>query len=284
VVLRRSIPLAVASLVAGTLAACGGGGSHPPAKLAITLSGAGKAAKYTVPASVKGGVVEVRFHNAVPGGPHAAQLLRVDGSHTPPEALKALGGKKIPAWLHAEGGVGPIPSSTTSTAIRNLRRGSYLVADVGGPPSGIPPYAAFKVGNGKPGKLPHARSTVDAVKVREHRYAWKLSGAPLKAGANQVHFKSGGADALHFLGVFKVTGNPSYAAILKGLSANGPPPKFVDPRSFFATAVLDGGKSEVTRIQLSAGPGEYVLFCPLTDREGGKPHFAEGLLKRVRVK
>jgi hypothetical protein len=27
-----------------------------------------------------------------------------------------------------------------------------------------------------------------------------------------------------------------------------------------------------------------VLFCPLADRDGGKPHFEEGLLKTVDVK
>jgi hypothetical protein len=280
----RSIPPAVALLVAAVLAGCGGGGSRKPAALSITLSASGKAAKFTVPASVKGGIVEVTFRNQVPGGPHAAQLLRVEGSHTGAEALKAVTGKKVPAWVHAEGGVGPIPPSTTATAIRNLRAGGYLVADLGGPAQGPPAYAAFKVGKGKPSKLPHARSTVDAAKTSEHHYVWKLSGAPLKAGTNQVHFKSGGVDALHFLGVLKVTGNPSYGAILTALSSNRPPPKFVDRSSFFNTAVLDGGKSEVTQVQLRGGPGEYVLYCPLTDREGGKPHFAEGLLKRVRVK
>ena len=65
---------------------------------------------------------------------------------------------------------------------------------------------------------------------------------------------------------------------------NGPPPKFLDQKSFTSTSVLDGtNKSEVTQLSL-ARPGKYVLFCPLTDRDGGKPHLAEGLLTTVNVK
>jgi hypothetical protein len=39
----------------------------------------------------------------------------------------------------------------------------------------------------------------------------------------------------------------------------------------------------VTKLELSK-PGRYVLFCPLTDREGGKSHDQEGLLTTVEVK
>ena len=70
---------------------------------------------------------------------------------------------------------------------------------------------------------------------------------------------------------------------MKALSSNGPPPSFVDQKSFTNTSVLDGGKSEVTTFDLSK-PGTYVLFCPFTDREGGKEHFKEGLLTTVTVK
>jgi hypothetical protein len=47
--------------------------------------------------------------------------------------------------------------------------------------------------------------------------------------------------------------------------------------------VLDGGKSLTTQFTLSR-PGTYIFFCHLTDRDGGKPRFAEGLLTTVTVK
>ena len=94
---------------------------------------------------------------------------------------------------------------------------------------------------------------------------------------------SKGKQAIHLILAFRVTGNPSKADILKSLKTNGKPPKFVDQSSFVGTAVIDGGKSQVTPLALSK-PGKYVLFCPLSDRDGGKPHFAEGLLTTVNVK
>ena len=50
-----------------------------------------------------------------------------------------------------------------------------------------------------------------------------------------------------------------------------------------AHAVLDGGLSQTTPLLLNK-TGKYVLFCPLTDRNGGKPHFEEGMLTTVDVR
>jgi hypothetical protein len=55
----------------------------------------------------------------------------------------------------------------------------------------------------------------------------------------------------------------------------------VDQASRVDTAALDGGKSLTTALTLT--PGQYVVFCPLTDRDGGKPHFLEGMLKKVTI-
>jgi hypothetical protein len=125
---------------------------------------------------------------------------------------------------------------------------------------------------------------VDAASTGKDRYEWKISGS-LKSGTNAITFKSGGKDALHFVGAFRVTGNPSLAEIKKFLASqqNGPPPKFVDQSTFDSTAILDGGKEQTTPLRLSK-PGTYVLFCPLTDRDGGKSHDQEGLLKKIEVK
>jgi hypothetical protein len=57
----------------------------------------------------------------------------------------------------------------------------------------------------------------------------------------------------------------------------------VDTSEAQSTAIVDGGASQTTTIDLKK-PGQYILFCPLTDRDGGKPHFQEGLLKVLTVK
>ena len=69
---------------------------------------------------------------------------------------------------------------------------------------------------------------------------------------------------------------------MKALKSNAPPP-FGDPSSFTTTAVLDGGLAQTTPLKFTK-PGKYVLFCPLSDRDGGKPHFEQGLVTTVDVK
>jgi hypothetical protein len=279
--------LAVAAL---TLAACGDkrkAAKATPTKLAVTITEAGKSGKYTLPATVAGGLVTLTATNHG-SAPHAAQLVRIEGGHTGQEALKiiASNSNKTPAWMRAQGGLGTIPPGGTQSAAVNLPAGKYIVADLGGGPnsSGPPGFAEFKVSGGATGALPTTPTTVDAAKIGEHKYEWKLSGAPLKAGTDTVTFKSGGKDALHLIASFRVIGNPSKAEIVKALgSQNGPPPKFVDQSSFSNTAALDGGLSQTTTLELSK-PGRYVLFCPLTDREGGKSHDQEGLVTTVDVK
>ena len=58
---------------------------------------------------------------------------------------------------------------------------------------------------------------------------------------------------------------------------SGPPPSYIEFEEAQSTAILDGGKSQTTTFDLKK-PGKYIFFCPLTDRDGGKPHDQEGLL------
>jgi hypothetical protein len=274
------LPVAVLAL-----AACGGSDkASKPTKAAITISPAGKSTKYTVPQSIKGGFVELTVTNQAKD-PQTAQLVKIEGDHTAAEALKVVNSEsdKVPDWVRGEGGVTAGPGKSAKGTL-NLPEGRYLVTGMGGPGSEAPPgHAELTVTKGKNGDLPSTPTTIDAASTGKDKFEWKLSGDPLKVGANDITFKSGGDDALHFIGVFRVTGNPSQAEILKALKSNGPPPKFLDTSSFDTTAVLDGGLSQTTPININK-PGKWVLFCPLADRDGGKPHFEEGLLKTVDVK
>jgi hypothetical protein len=285
---RAGLLLAVVVLSV-SVAACGKDKKKTavkPSPLAITLNPAGKAAKFTVPATTKGGLVQVTFANTT-AAPHAAQLVRIEGSHTTQEALKAVtsNSPKTPEWVRAEGGVGGTGPRSRGTALVDLPAGRYMVADVGGPGGPAPPaYAQFNVTAGTSGEPPAAASTIDAAENGKDKYEWKLSGAALKSGPNRITFKSGGKEALHLVALVKLKRDVSEAEVLKALKTNGPPPAFIDQNSFATTAVLDGDKVSTTDLNTTAGPGTYVLFCPLTDRDGGKPHFEEGLLKKVVVK
>jgi hypothetical protein len=284
---------ALALVAALAVSACGKSKKKSTAKapgantLSLTISEAGKTAKYGgVPATVKGGLVTVSLNNSGKA-PHQAQLAMI-GSHTPQEVFKivsASGNVKVPAWLRAEGGPGPTPPGKSGTATVNLQPGKYMVFDPPeGPGGGGPPaFSLFTVTAGSRGSLPSTPTTVTANEVGKDKYRWDISGTTLKTGLQDVTFVSKGKTALHLLGAFRVTGNPSKAEILKALKSNGKPPAFVDQSSFYTGTVLDGGKSQTQELALNK-PGTWVLFCPLDDRDGGKSHFEEGLLKTVTVK
>ncbi len=129
--------------------------------------------------------------------------------------------------------------------------------------------------------LPSTATTITATNPSKDHYSWEVSG-PLTHGVNHVTFVSKGKRAIHIILAARLNGNPSTAQILKALASHGPPPAFVDPTGFVNTAALDGGRSDINELTLSK-PGRYVLFCPLTDRDGGKEHFKEGLIKVVTV-
>jgi hypothetical protein len=294
--MRRHPTLMVILIVLGSiaLAACGSSKkksssstastpSQQATTLSISVSASGKKASYSAPATTKGGLVTVTLQNNGKA-PHGAQLVKIDGNHSPAEVLKAVGGNsnKTPSWIHGEGGPGNTNPGQTSTSTDILQAGNYLIIDSGmnGPPS----FRKLTVTTGPSGSLPSTGTSLTAASPAKDKYKWQISG-PLNAGQNRITFASKGnkKDAIHLIAAARVTGNPSKAQILKGLARNGPPPKFVDRKSFTSTSVLDAGKSEVTSLSLTK-PGEYVIFCPLTDRDGGKPHLAEGLLTTVNVK
>jgi len=288
----KTLNIVLVALAALALAACGSSkkkssstsssSSGRATAVSIRVSEQGKKASYSAPASIEGGLVTVTLQNNGKA-PHSAQLARILGNHTPQEVLKAVGGNsnKTPSWIRGEGGPGNALPGQTSSSTDVLPAGNYLILD-GGNMNGAPGYKKLTVTAGKSGPLPSSGTNVTAANPAKDKYKWQISG-PLKAGENRLTFHSKGKDALHLIGAARVTGNPSLAEIKKAFARNGPPPKFVDQKSFTTTSVIDGGKSEVTSLSLTK-PGEYVLFCPLSDRDGGKPHLAEGLLTTVNVK
>jgi hypothetical protein len=291
--------VAVIAVAAITVAGCGSSGKSTTSTsataqaasaattLALSISEAGRTPKFVGPASVRGGLVTVQLTNDT-RATHGAQLIRIEGTHTIEQALKTLGGesRKTPSWLRAEGGVGAAASGSTASATVSLPAGSYAIVDVAGAESGQgggggPAFAPLTVTPGKAGALPSTATTITAANPSKDHYKWQISG-PLKVGANAITFASKGSSAIHELTAVRITGNESTAQLVKALESNGPPPSFVDVTSKQQTAVLDGGKSLTTQLTLSR-PGKYVFFCHLTDRDGGKPHFAEGLITTVTV-
>jgi uncharacterized cupredoxin-like copper-binding protein len=258
-----------------------------PATLSVTAAESGKKAKLTAPASVSGGIVTVTLQNSGKA-PHEAQLVRLDPGRSIADVMKIVNSPKIPTWAHLYGGVAATPPGKSDTATVSLTAGNYVIVDNaggGGPGASGPPPAIreLKVTGGAGGSLPSTDTTVTAASPSKDKYKWDIQGT-LKAGDNRLTFVSkGDPEAVHFIGAVRLKGNPSDAQIQKALKQNGKPPPFLDFSTFTSTSILDAGKSEVASLALRK-PGEYLLFCPLTDKDGGKSHDQEGLVTRVQVK
>jgi hypothetical protein len=278
--LRAIAPLALAIAALG-VAACGSSSSNEPTKLAVTISDAGKGRfKMDAPKQVDGGLVEMTLANQGKE-PHQGQLILVEGNHTLQDALEVIGGNssETPNWIRAEGGVGVVAPGQSGTATMNLPEGHYGIVDLGTgdgkPPALSGSLAEMEVSGGETGDLPSTNATVTADEVGKDKYQWDISG--LQAGENTVTFNSKGKEALHHVVAAPIKGNASIDDVKKAFLSNSQPP--VDLESAQQTTVLDGGKSDTTQFELQ--PGRYVFLCFLSDRDGGKPHIAEGLLKEV---
>jgi len=286
---RTTTVLALVVAAAATAAFAAGCGSSSSstttsssATLSLKISEKGQAASYQAPKSAPGGLVTVNLANQGKA-PHGVEFIQYTGGHSQADVLKQLGSNsnKIPTWIKLQGGIGSVPGGHTGTADVNLPSGNYVLADAAafsGPSGGGPPATApLKVTSGTAGSLPATPATVTAANPAKDKYKWQISG--LKTGSNTVTFNSKGKEAVHLIFAVPVKGKaPPLSQIKKDLASHGPPPPYVDAKNAQSTAILDGGTSQTTSLDLKQ-PGKYIFFCPLSDRDGGKPHFEEGLLK-----
>jgi hypothetical protein len=283
----RQLLALTAVAVAGTalLAGCGSS-STKPTNLSLSISEKGQAASFTAPKSAKGGLVDLSLKNDGKA-PHGVQLVQYTGNHTAQEALKTVSSNsnKTPEWIRGQGGTDVISGGQSTSATLNLPAGNYVIVDsasFGGPTSGPPATAEMKLTSGSTGDLPSTPATVTAENPSKDKYKWSISG--LKTGKNDVTFNSKGKKALHLIFAVPVKGKtPPLSQIKKDLATQGPPPKWADFQNAQTSAVLDGGSSQTVSLNLPKS-GQYVFFCPLTDRDGGKSHDQEGLLKVETVK
>jgi hypothetical protein len=287
--MKRFLPVMLAAAIgAAAVAGCGGSSNPKPTALNLSISEQGKSASFQAPKTTKGGLVEVTLANKGKA-PHGVQFVRYTGDHTVADAQKQLNSNAntVPDWLRAEGGIGIVPGGASQTATVNLPAGNYLLADAaaGGPGGGgAPATAQLTVSSGETGDLPDTPGKVVADETGKDQFAWDTSG--LHTGQNDITFESKGDDSIHLLIAVPVNGTAPPLDKIKSdfaKAGNGPPPSYLDFRDAQQTAVLDGGLSQTTKLNLQK-PGQYIFFCPLADRDGGKSHDQEGLLKVETIK
>ncbi len=279
--------VAFALLVAASvgLAGCGGGGNKQaattPTEFTITASEAGKQLRLFVPKALRAGLVTIELTNTGKAF-HEAQLIRLEPGHTPEDALKVIAaeGAPSPGWIQVAGGTGPAPPGGKRSATQRLRPGNYIAYDAPfqnegkGLKFGL---ASFKVegpGDAR-GGLPKT-----VAKIEAYEYGFKASG--LTVGKNTIEFSNTGTEPHHVVAAPYKPG-ATLAQVRKAFrrTAGAEPP--LDFANVAYTARIDGGTKQITQLDL-AKRGKYALLCFASDREGGPPHVAKGMIAEITVR
>jgi len=271
------------------LAGCGGDDqATEPSLVSLSVSKNGGEYELTAPATVGAGLVEISLQVDSPATEeHEVQLVRVEGDHTLAEALEVISsdeGGPTPPWLFAGGGVGSTKGGKTATVTQVLQPGTYYVFDLGeGEGDNVPSFAdqgataTIEVtGEAGDAELPVADATVTA-----EDYSFATDG--LVAGVNRIRFDNTGEELHHVIAIPYQAGatlEQVKAFATSDAPPEGPPP--VDFSRASVTAALEGGDSQIAELNLTAGT--YAFICFISDRAGGPPHAALGMIDEVVVR
>jgi hypothetical protein len=279
---------ALAVTVFALVAGCGGddGAPETPTPVYLSVSKSGSEYALAAPATIEAGLVEISLQVDTPASEeHQAQFVRVEDGHTLAEALEAVTSESAatPSWLFAAGGVGASKGNTTIAVTQVLEPGTYYVLDLGqGEGDDVPSFAEQGAtatidvtGDAGGAELPETDATVTATE-----YSFATEG--LVVGANRILFDNAGEELHHLLAIPYESGatlERVKAFVTSDAPPAGPPP--VDFARASVTAVLEGGDSQNTELFLDSGT--YAFICFVSDRAGGPPHAAKGMINEVVV-
>jgi hypothetical protein len=279
----RVLVLTLALLAATTLVAgCGSDDddSSEPSSLALEVSGTKDALELTAPADAEAGPAEITFTNNSDQDLDGQLVFVAEGEdHSDEEVVAELGkaveGEPVADWFQGAGGPGFAGKGESSTATQNLQAGSYyFVPSTDGPPA--TPLTKFTVTGESDAELPDADGTVSAVE-----YSFSADG--LKSGEQSLLLDNKGGTWHHFQ-AFKLKPDATIDQAKaffeeEGGPPSGPPP-FEEDLPIEST-VIEGGTSQLVDANLEAG--NYAFVCFISDKTGGPPHIAKGMISEVEV-
>jgi hypothetical protein len=271
---RVSAALVFVVLAAISLAACGS--EDETQSLTFTVSGDGKSAKLSGPSSADTGLAEITLKNDGKGEGDL-QLIRVEGDHSAKEVVDGLGdamqGKPFPEWFFAAGGVGTIAAGKSQTVTQVLEPGTYYAFNTEGQgrpdPASVP---AVEVSGDASDETVEADETVDA-------FEYGFDAEQLSSGKTEIAFDNTGTQPHHLLAA-PLSGESTADDVEQFFKSEKGKPPF-EEKGFQSTAVLEGGEGQLVTLDLE--PGRYVLFCFISDRDGGPPHALKGMVDEVEV-
>ncbi|MBK5233164.1 MAG: hypothetical protein JJE13_09315 [Thermoleophilia bacterium] len=274
---RGALFVILALLIPAGLTACGGSDdSDDPQTLSFTASSEDAGVKVSGPSTAESGPTEISLQNDAKDEGDL-QLVKVADDQTIEETIKGIDnwfkGQPLPDWISFPGGVGTTPAGESQTVTQVLEPGTYYGFGTEGDPT-AELAATFKVTGDSSDDSVEADESVSAFD-----YGFKTEG--LKTGENEVLFENTGQQPHHMI-YAPIVGDATLDDVKTALKEEeGPPP--VDEKQTKSTAVLEGGDSQVVKLDF-AKPGRYALICFISDRDGGPPHALKGMVAEVDVK
>lgn len=272
----RSCACLIALIVAAALASCGGGDDDPQ-ELSYAIKGKeGKTLTIVAPEKAEAGLAEITFTNKSEV-PSDLQLIRVEGDRTPKEVIEGLGeairGNAFPDWLFAAGGVGSIEPGESASVEQVLQPGDYYALNTEAVLPETKSTAMTEVtGEESDAEIGEGEATVEAAE-------YVFNAETLPSGPVEIAFDNIGAQPHHLIAA-KIKGDATAEDVEAAFKENETPPLEIKERPQ-VTAVLEGGEGQLVTLDLE--PGRYVLYCFITDRQGGEPHALKGMVDEVEV-
>jgi len=236
--------------------------------------------KFEAPDEIPAGLVTVRLLNRGPS-PHHVQLLRLGEGKTPADFQAAMQKGQMPRWATPAGGPNPSTVGGTSEVRLPLEAGEYMMVCFIPDSAGVPHVAH---GMARPLRVTPAVATASAASADTAAdlqmtlvdYDFKLSG-PISPGHHVIRVTNS-AQQPHEVVFVRLEPNKSPEDFAKwGEHQVGPAP-----------GTMHGGVSgimpgTVAYVPVDLPAGDYALLCFVPDGKDGKPHYAHGMAKRIKV-
>ena len=276
----RAPRIALAAAVAAvTLAGCR---SSQPAK-ETAASGANEVTvtahdyAFDAPAEIPAGLTTFHLVNRGPSL-HHLQLIRLDGGKTGNDFVAALkAGGPPPLWASLAGGPNPPEPGSTTSATVSLEPGDYAIVCFVPAVDGMPHLMKGMVHQLKVvGPSREVAEPAADVVMKLVDFDFQLS-APLAAGRHTIRVENAGTQP-HEVAIIRL--QPGKTP--EDFAAWGEKPEGPAPGALFGgmTGIMPGGHA-FANVDLPAG--DYALMCFFPDGKDGKPHFAHGMMKLIKV-
>jgi hypothetical protein len=272
---------ALVAVGAAGLVACGDGsvGVARPFPIELRELAPGEV-HVSLPSSVGSGLVSLRVKNSGTSR-HDAQLVRVTGDRDREDVIAYFRSASepnagIPTWIRDGGGARAIRPGETVVVQQRLAEGDWFLVDLEYlEQGGVVPFTVTS--GGSPGELPGAESRIIA-------NDYSFTPRALRPGRHRVRFENRGQQMHEAVALPVVAGKTfeDVKAYLTGptpaAGATGAP---VDMAGAVTLPLIDRRVRLVTDLRLT--PGTWVLACFVSDRIGGLPHVAKGMLAEIKV-